>query len=168
MNRYPLRLQSVLKTAIWGGTRLIDEWGKSFDGALAESWELTVREKEMSKITNGIAKGMPLSEYIRTCGATSVSPSYSDGDRFPLLVKFIDAAASLSVQVHPDDEYAKSVENDSGKTEMWYIVDASEGAEIIFGLADGVEKDEFSKAVDAGEFDSVMQRVKVNDPLQCQ
>lgn len=158
---YPLKLDCVSKSAIWGGNSLRENWNKPGDGEnIAETWELTVREKENSKIVNGSCVGMTLSDYIKeNCG--SVAPDYKTGDRFPLLVKFIDAAASLSVQVHPDDEYARSVENDSGKTEMWYIVDASEGAEIIFGLADGVDKDEFSKAVDAGEFDSVMKRVKV-------
>ena len=161
VKKYPLKLDCVSKSAIWGGNRLRNNWGKQGDGEnIAETWELTVREKENSKITNGSAAGMTLAEYVKECG-DAVAPDYKTEDRFPLLVKFIDAAQSLSVQVHPDDEYAKTVENDSGKTEMWYIVDACEGAQIIFGLADGVDSASFKKSVDEGSLDGVMQRVSV-------
>jgi len=161
MKKYPLKLDCVSKSAIWGGNRLRNNWNKHGEGEnIAETWELTVREKENSKITNGCYAGATLSDYIEKC-VGAVSSDYKAGERFPLLVKFIDAAESLSVQVHPDDEYAKTVENDSGKTEMWYIVDATKDAEIIFGLADGVDKAEFSKAVDNGGLDRVMKRVKV-------
>ena len=161
MKKYPLKLDCVAKSAIWGGNRLRESWNKQGDGEnIAETWELTVREKENSKITNGEFAGMTLAEYINRCEG-AVSPEYRIGDRFPLLVKFIDAADSLSVQVHPNDVYAKDVENDSGKTEMWYIVDADEGAEIIFGLADGVGREDFAKAVDGGSLNGVMKRVKV-------
>lgn len=115
----------------------------------------------MSKITNGEALGMTLAEYIELCGYDTVTPDYRAGERFPLLVKFIDAGDRLSVQVHPDDGYARSVESDSGKTEMWYIVDAEEGAEIIYGLAEGIDRDSFALAVDACELDSAMKKVKV-------
>ncbi len=161
MKMYPLKLQCVTKSAIWGGTRLRDEWSKPCDGGCAESWELTCREKEMSKITNGEASGKDLSEYFSECGYGVVSDSFSADGRFPLLVKLIDAADKLSVQVHPDDRYAKAVENDSGKTEMWYIVDADEGAEIIYGFKDGVDTKAFCDAVDGGTLDNVLRRVKV-------
>ena len=148
MKLYPLKLSHISKNALWGGKKLLTEWNKQTDGdSIAETWELSVRDKEMSVIQNGMAKGMTLRDYISLCGAKCVSSSYSLDAPFPLLVKFIDANDRLSVQVHPDDIYAKEVENDVGKTEMWYIADAEEDACIICGLRDGVSVDDFKKAV---------------------
>ena len=148
MNKYPLKLDYVAKTALWAGSRLKNEYGKKTDlETVSETWELSVREDEMSKIMNGEAQGMTLAAYFDTVGYDCVSPEFSKGDRFPLLVKLIDAADVLSVQVHPDDSYASTVENDSGKTEMWYIIDALEGAELVYGLKDGVDKTEFATAI---------------------
>ena len=162
MKKYPIKLDYTPKSAVWGGNILSNQWNKHGDGDnVAETWELTVREKEMSKITNGEAKNLSLHEYVSACGAACVSPTYALNDRFPLLVKFIDAGDDLSVQVHPNDDYAKAVEGDSGKTEMWYILEASEGAQIIYGLCDGVSAEDFSKAVADGEFSHLMKRVPV-------
>ena len=148
MKKYPLRVSYISKSAIWSGTRLVREWGKIGEGdRIAETWELSVRSKEMATVQNGEAKGMTLQAYIETCGADCVSPCYSTEDRFPLLIKLIDAADKLSVQVHPDDAYASRVEGDSGKTEMWYIVEAEPNAAIIYGLKDSVTGEEFARAV---------------------
>lgn len=158
MKRYPLKLSYIPKTAIWGGTRLAREWGKqSADKAIAETWELSVRSREMAMIQNGDAKGLSLAEYFSVCGADCVSPEYRLEDRFPLLIKFIDAEDRLSVQVHPDDDYASRVEHDSGKTEMWYIVDADEGASIVYDLCDGVDRAAFSQAVRDKKTDTVLR-----------
>ena len=163
MKKYPLRLNYTPKTALWGGTRLKTEFGKTADlDVVSETWELTVRRDEMSKIIGGDADGMTLAEYFDTCGYDCVSPSFKPGDRFPLLVKFIDAMDSLSVQVHPDDDYAGRVENDSGKTEMWYIVDAAEGAQLIYGLKEGVTSEDFAKAAAEGRYRDVMASVPVH------
>ena len=162
MKKYPLFLKPIIKNAIWGGTSLVDRWGMERCGDnSAEAWTLSVREKEMSKITNGSAAGMTLDEYFRSVGYDSVSPDFDADSTFPLLIKFIDAKSDLSVQVHPDDAYAETVEKDVGKTEMWYIVEASEGAEIIYGLAEGVDEKAFKSAVDTDKLDGVMNRVKV-------
>ena len=162
MKKYPLKLSYIAKSAIWGGNTLKDEWGKLHSGDnIAETWELTVREKEMAKIENGEAAGLTLAEYFEAVGYDAVSPNYRKGDRFPLLVKLIDAAAPLSVQVHPDDEYAGRVENDSGKTEMWYILSAREGAELICGLREGVSREDYARAVAEGRIESAMNYVKV-------
>ena len=162
MKLYPLKLKYATSTAIWGGTKLSDEWGKtSALSPLAETWELSVRDDGMmSYIENGEAAGLSLEEYIKKAGNAVVSDTYSGG-RFPLLIKFIDAAKDLSVQVHPNDEYATSEHNDSGKTEMWYIVDAKEGAEIVCGLKDGKTHKDFAAAVKTGDYESVLRRVKV-------
>ena len=157
MKRYPVKIQHIAKSAIWGGQRLKLEWGKSGDGEnIAETWELSVRPNEMGTVLNGEAKGMTLRAYIEACGADCVSPDYRLEDRFPLLVKLIDAADRLSVQVHPDDAYAGRVENDSGKTEMWYIVDAEKDARIVYGLAPGVTQEDFARGAAEGRWDDVM------------
>ena len=160
--KYPLRLQYIAKSAIWGGKCLKEEWGKETDGdIIAETWELTVRPNEMAIIRNGEAAGRTLAEQIAVWGGDCVSPAYRIGERFPMLVKLIDAADRLSVQVHPDDDYAGRIEGDSGKTEMWYIVDAEPGASIIYGLADGVGREEFAKAVAEGRIDDAMKTCPV-------
>ena len=159
---YPLKLKYAASTAIWGGERLKKEWGKQSElSPLAETWELSVRgDGMMSYIENGELAGLTLKEYIETVGNSCVSDTY-DGGRFPLLIKFIDAETDLSVQVHPDDKYARETANDSGKTEMWYIVDAKDGAEIVCGLADGVSRENFFDAVKKNEYSRVLKRVKV-------
>ena len=120
MKKYPIKLTYTAKPAIWGGKLLSEKWGKtSKDDNIAETWELSVREKEMASVMNGEAAGLTLAEYFDAVGYDAVSADYKKGDRFPLLVKLIDAADKLSVQVHPDDDYAGRVEGDSGKTEMW-------------------------------------------------
>lgn len=124
---YPLKLKYFPKTALWGGSRLKNKWNKPCDyDKLAETWELTVRPDAVNTIINGSLAGKTLDEFV-------------GGEKFPLLIKFIDAEDRLSVQVHPDDAFASEVENDVGKTEMWYIADAEDGAEIIYGIKDGVE-----------------------------
>lgn len=125
---YPLKLKYYPKTALWGGSTLKNEWNKPCDfEKLAETWELTVRPDAVNIILNGEYAGESLAKHV-------------EKGKFPLLIKFIDAEDKLSVQVHPDDKFAALVENDVGKTEMWYIADAKKGAEIIYGIKDGVTK----------------------------
>ena len=135
---YPLKLSYVTKSPLWGGKRLLNNWGIQAPGqeTVGEAWMLTVREKDMSVIRNGALTGMTMRKYIDTYGNEVVGSAFDGGD-FPLLIKLIDACDKLSVQVHPDDDYAARVENDRGKTEMWIIAEADEGAEIIYGLKDG-------------------------------
>lgn len=155
MKRYPIKVSYVAKSRIWGGENLCRIFGKENGGEnIGETWELTVRDDEMSSIMNGAHAGMTLGEYIE--GDKSVLGSKYDGGRFPLLIKFIDAQDKLSVQVHPDDDYAAANEKDPGKTEMWYIVDAAEGAKLVYGLADGISRDDFAAAVASGNIDSAM------------
>jgi len=158
---YPLQLRGVTKSPIWGGTRLIRDWNKASEAStVGESWELTVREKEKCVIENGALRGKTLDEAIALFGDALTGGSF-DADDFPILIKLIDAEDDLSVQVHPDDAYAARVENDRGKTEMWYIVDAADGAELICGLADGVTREDYAKAVKAGDVMSALKRQKV-------
>ena len=160
---YPLNLKVVTKSPIWGGTRLPREWNKCApdDGTVGESWELTVRQKEMCTVQNGALSGMTVGALLREYPHELMGKSTTVNGEFPLLVKFIDAADRLSVQVHPNDAYAACVENDRGKTEMWYIVDADEDAEIICGLADGIDNAAFCAALHNGELMSALKTQKV-------
>ena len=161
---YPLSLSGVTKSPIWGGTRLPCEWNKCAPNAktVGESWELTVRKDEMSIIQNKPLSGVSVGDLLRDCPDELMGKSTVTDGEFPLLVKLIDAADRLSVQVHPDDAYAARVENDRGKTEMWYIVDADENAEIICGLSDGIDNAAFSAALQKGELMSVLKVQKVH------
>ena len=160
---YPFFLSGVTKSPIWGGTRLPREWNKCAPdgGSVGESWELTVRKKEMSIIQNGALAGTPVGELLSDFPEELMGNSSLTNGEFPLLIKFIDAADRLSVQVHPDDSYAARMENDRGKTEMWYIVDADKDAEIICGLVDGIDNTSFCTALREGRLMSVLKAQKV-------
>lgn len=161
MKRYPLKLTGIPKAAIWGGTRLKNDYGKKADfDAVAESWELSVRDGATNLVENGAGAGRPLSDCLAEMGSGAVSPGY-DGKTFPLLIKLIDAETPLSVQVHPDDAYAKAHGVGNGKTEMWVVIDAEPGAQLVMGLADGVGRSAFSIAVAEKKYDAVVKRVPV-------
>ena len=162
MKLYPMKLTPATKDIIWGGRRLIDSYGKSCDTErLAESWELTVRPDGMSVVANGEYAGKTLGEFIEAAGADVIGKGY-DGDRFPLLIKLIDARDRLSIQVHPSDEYSLKNENEYGKTEMWYIVEADEGAELVFGLSSDYTPEKFKAALEADKVEDMLHRVKVH------
>lgn len=158
---YPLYLTPVSKDILWGGHKLKDAYNKTapFE-KLAESWELTVRTDGMNVIANGPYAGMSLGEYLQMAGSTAVSSKVTD--RFPLLIKFIDAADRLSIQVHPDDEYSLREENELGKTEMWYIVEAEPGSKLVYGLREGVTKEDFADAVRDGRVQETLRFVDVH------
>lgn len=162
MKLYPMKLIPATKDIIWGGRRLIDSYHKrSGTERLAESWELTVRPDGMSVVANGEYAARTLGEFIDAAGADVIGKGY-DGDRFPLLIKLIDARDRLSIQVHPSDEYAQRNENEYGKAEMWYIVEADEGAELVFGLSSDYTPEGFKAALDAGRVEDMLRRVKVH------
>jgi mannose-6-phosphate isomerase len=159
MNRlikpYPMKLSPVLKSALWGGTRLSTCWSKGQSGeSVAESWELSVRQQEQNVISNGPLSGRTINEALEN-NPTFLGLSQKDA-RFPLLIKFIDAEQTLSVQVHPDDDYAARIEHDSGKNEMWYIVEADEGAQIVYGLKPGITAEDFRRAVEENRIREVL------------
>ena len=162
MARYPLKLSYITKTALWGGHDLSENWGKKseFD-VISESWELSVRKNERSMILNGESEGLTLAEYFEKEGFDCVSPDFSAEKTFPLLIKLIDANDRLSLQVHPDDDFAGKVENDVGKTEMWYIVSAKEGASIVYGLREDISAEDFKNAVTEGRTGEAVASVSV-------
>lgn len=163
MKKYPLLMRPVPREILWGGDKLKSEYAKvaPFE-KIAESWELTVRDDGVSIIANGEYAGISMDRYIALGKSDVLGTNCLKYDRFPLLIKFIDAADNLSVQVHPDDEYALSVENEFGKTEMWYIADAEPGAKLVYGLNDGCTIDDFAVAVENGTVEEKLNYVEVH------
>ena len=124
--KYPLLLKPVIKDYLWGGTRLKTEFGFETDKEIAaEGWMLSCHKDGTNTIENGAYAGKPLDEVLRLWGYE---------EKFPILIKLIDAKDRLSVQVHPDNTYALENEGEYGKTEMWYVIDCEEGAQLIYGF----------------------------------
>ena len=160
---YPLKLQAPLKDYIWGGTTLKTKYNKVTDlEKVAESWELACHKDGQSIILNGKARGMTLESYIAQQGERILGTHGSRFSYFPLLIKLIDAKDNLSVQVHPENEYALRVEGEYGKTEMWYIVDCEPGASLLYGFKKEISKDEFERRIADHTLLDVCNRVKVH------
>lgn len=144
----PLELIPPIKDYIWGGTKLREQFGKvsSLD-RLAESWELSCHKDGQSIIANGEYKGRTLSDYLAD-NKNALGKNCEKFEYFPVLIKLIDARDNLSVQVHPDNDYAQRVEGEYGKTEMWYIVDCDENASLIYGFKENISKEDFRRAIE--------------------
>ena len=154
-----MKLIPTGKDYLWGGTRLREEYGKQIDlTPLAETWECSVHPDGPSYVANGIYKGQTLAEVL------SAHPEYLgtkvENGELPVLVKFIDAKKDLSVQVHPDDAYAREHEGDNGKTEMWYVVDADEDAHLIYGFQHKVTEEILRKAVEMERWISICKKLR--------
>ncbi len=157
-----MKLLPVGKDYLWGGTRLREDFGKKINiTPLAETWECSTHPDGLSIVANGSYKGMTLADVLKL-HPDFLGTKAGDKKEVPILVKFIDAKQNLSVQVHPDDSYARQCEGQNGKTEMWYILDAAEGAEIIYGFAHPVDEDILRKAVNTGDLDKHLQKVRVH------
>lgn len=155
-----LKLQPAGKDYLWGGTRLRDEYGKKIDlTPLAETWECSVHPDSPSIVLNGEYKGWTLADVLEQ-HPEYLGSKVKNGE-LPILVKFIDAKQDLSVQVHPDDEYARKNEHQNGKTEMWYVIDADKGANLIYGFQHKVTEDILRNAVKTGTLDKHLQKVPV-------
>ena len=143
-----IKLEPAFKDYIWGGTRLRDDFGKRCDfDKVAESWELSCHKDGPSVVAEGKDKGLTLQQYIDKYGKGVLGTNCGRFESFPILIKLIDAKDNLSVQVHPDNEYALRVEGEYGKTEMWYVVDCDEGAELLYGFKHEISKDEFARRI---------------------
>lgn len=162
MKKYPMLMRPVSKEIIWGGDKLKREYNKTapFE-KLAESWELSVRSNEMCIIDNGEYAGVEVGAFIGRSPISVMGTNSEKYDRFPLLIKFIDANDKLSIQVHPDNEYSLEHEGELGKTEMWYIIDAEPGAKLVYGLTDGCTVDELADAVKNGKTEDKMLYTEV-------
>jgi mannose-6-phosphate isomerase len=159
MNLYPLKFVPVYKDYLWGGSSLPQRFGRTAPvGVYAESWEVSVHPDGMSVVANGECKGMTLSELVSAKGH-AILGSAVEGDEFPLLIKLIDAARPLSVQVHPDNQHAQQVQGDP-KTELWYFLN-EESAQVHCGLKPGTHRDTFMAALESQSLEDVLRIVPV-------
>lgn len=157
-----LLLSPVYKEYLWGGNRLSELFGKDNQGnIIAESWELSTHKAGASIIANGQNKGTLLLDYLKQEGKEILGWKSQHFEQFPLLVKFIDARKRLSIQVHPDDEYAMKVEGEYGKNEMWYILDAKEGAFVYAGFKKDMTEEECRERIQDGTLEEVLHKVPV-------
>lgn len=146
-----LSLYPTLKETIWGGRALIDDYGFETDGDnAAEAWLLSCHKDGPSFVIGGEYNGKTLAEVIEAEGREILGTNNKDIRDFPVLIKIIDARDKLSVQVHPDDDYAYKYENENGKTEAWYVLKCDEGASLIYGVNHDMAREEFAAAIENG------------------
>ena len=167
----PFLLKPAGKDYLWGGQRLKTEFGKeSRLNPLAETWECSTHPDGLSVVESGEFAGMTLKdvlkehpEYLGTHPLKCCTKEQLEAGELPVLIKFIDAKKDLSVQVHPDDAYAKVHENGSrGKTEMWYVLDASKDASLVYGFNQDMEKNQLKESIEKGEVEKYLQKVPVH------
>lgn len=158
----PFLLRPAGKDYLWGGNRLKEDFAKKIAlTPLAETWECSTHPDGPSLAGSGLYAGKTLNEIL------SLHPEFLGSHpctrtELPILIKLIDASQDLSIQVHPDDAYADKYENGQlGKTEMWYVLDAAPGAQLIYGLYRNVDKEDFRKSVLEGTVEKYLQKVPV-------
>lgn len=156
----PLAFGPIIKRAIWGGQRLGTLMGKEIGSAqdAAESWEIADHGGDVSVVRNGDLAGTSLRDLVQNHPAELFGKGRSGQTQFPLLVKLIDARESLSVQVHPNDQLAKTLANDNGKTESWVVLDAEPDALIYAGLKPDVTRDMLERAIEHGTVEPLLHR----------
>ncbi|MDD2312585.1 MAG: mannose-6-phosphate isomerase [Petrimonas sp.] len=157
---YPLKFKPILKERIWGGDKLKTYLNKELGDLknVGESWEISALEGNETTVANGSLKGKTIRELIGEFGVRFLGkkPLIHFGESFPLLIKYIDASDDLSVQVHPDDSVAKRRHNSFGKTEMWYIMQTDEDANIINGFKSDTKKATYLERLEKGELLSLL------------
>ncbi len=162
INRIPFLLKPEGKDYLWGGTRLNDDFSKNLGlNPLAESWECVTMPDCSNVIASGNYKGRLLRDVVLE-NPEMLGTNQRITDGIPVLIKFIDAKGNLSVQVHPDDEYARLHENGSlGKTEMWYVVEASKDAQLIYGFLHDMKKSVVEKSLKNNTIEKYLQKIPV-------
>lgn len=164
MKAYPIKFKPILKEKIWGGNKLSNILNKDTElENIGESWEISGVEGNISEVANGDYKGQTLNDLIKTFKSEFLGLANTErfGEEFPLLIKFLDAKTDLSVQVHPDDKMAKEQHNSFGKTEMWYIMNSDDNADIILGLKDESIDKNILGDINADNVDEIFNREKV-------
>ena len=161
---YPLKFIPILQERLWGGTKLKDVLNKNSQSDITgESWEVSAVKGNVSIVANGELKGDSLQELIDKDPQALMGKSVVEqfGTDFPILIKFIDAKKDLSVQLHPNDELAKERHDSFGKTEMWYVMNADEDAELIVGFNKDVTKEEYTKSLEDNKLLNILNYEKV-------
>lgn len=158
----PLKLKAPCKDYLWGGTKLKTDYNQQSSAQkLAESWELSCHEDGLSEIAQGEFQGLTLKEYIEKAGRAVLGTDCGKFEQFPILVKLIDAKDRLSIQVHPNNEYALKHEGGYGKTEMWYVVECEPDASLYYGFNRKITKDEFAQRIQNNTLLEVLHEVKI-------
>jgi mannose-6-phosphate isomerase len=163
MPLYPLKFNPIPKTKLWGGNKLIHKLNKPFqEENIGESWEISDVKNNETTVSNGSLSGKTLKELIDYYKGELVGQGvYKQfGNKFPLLIKFIDAKTPLSIQVHPHDNIAKELHDSFGKNEMWYIMDTEKDAEIIVGFNQQMNSESYMTALESGKIMEVLNTVK--------
>lgn len=164
---YPLKFKTIFKDKIWGGHKIKTYLGKDFSSLpnCGETWEISGVKSDVSVIENGPLTGTSLSDLLEEHKENLVGKAVYQrfGNEFPLLVKFIDANEDLSIQVHPDDTLAKERHNSFGKTEMWYVIQADEGAKLISGFNQKVDRELYLEKFNAGKLTDILNEEEVAD-----
>ncbi len=162
---YPLKFTPIPREMIWGGNKLQHNYNKGFppEARIGESWEISGYPGKLSVAANGFLQGNTIEELIEVYMGDLVGEKVFDryGIEFPLLIKLIDANDNLSIQVHPDDELAQNRHNGRGKTEMWYVLDAEPGAELISGFNTEVSRGLFLDKLNVGKLPEMLNFEKV-------
>jgi len=161
---YLLKFDPILKEKIWGGNKLKSLFNKKTKSdKTGESWEISDLENDTSVVSNGGLKGKSLqwllNEYKEELVGKEVFKNF--GIKFPLLIKYIDAAENLSIQLHPNDKIAREKHNSFGKTEMWYIMQADKDAELILGFKEPISKSRYVELVEKNELPEALNKIKV-------
>ncbi len=164
---YPLKFDTIFKDKLWGGQKIKTVLGKDF-GELpncGETWEISGVKGNVSVVADGPLAGQDLQSLISQHRGQLVGEQVYErhGDEFPLLVKFIDAAEDLSIQVHPDDTLAQERHNSAGKTEMWYIFQADPGASLIAGFNQPMSREKYLEYFEKGKLLDILNRESVQD-----
>ncbi len=156
------KLKPYCTDYLWGGRRLKEEFGIESDlDPCAEAWVLSAYPNHSSVIADGPDAGMTFSAYLEREGMKVLGTNCSRFHDFPILTKFIDARDALSIQVHPDEEYAKEHEHAHGKTEMWYILDAEPDSFLYYGFEKEIDRKEFEERIQNNTLEDVLHRVPV-------
>lgn len=157
-----VKLLPAFKDYLWGGQRLLKEYGKICDyDTIAESWELSAHPSGQSIVKTGRHAGMLFGEYLKTIGKEKWGWKCQPLSKFPILIKFLDASDDLSIQVHPYDDYALEHENEYGKNEMWYILDAVEGGFLYCGFNRAVTREEVAQRLENHTITEVLNKIYV-------
>ena len=158
----PVLLRPTGKDYLWGGTRLKEKYYKDIPmEPLAETWECSTHPDGPSIVNSGEFAGKGLDEVLKL-HPEWLGSRYEGQSELPVLIKFIDAASDLSVQVHPDDEYALAHENQLGKTEMWYVLEADPGSSLIYGFTRDISREKLEQSVREGKLLKHLQLVPVH------
>lgn len=150
-----LKLKPACKDYLWGGRRLVEEFGIDGGEICAEAWTLSTHRDGVSTLENGAT----LAEYINLRGEEILGTNCRRFRDFPILIKFIDARENLSVQVHPPDDYAFAHENQFGKSEMWYVLDADENSLLLCGFKKKISREEFVARIKNNSLPEVLNAV---------